>query len=92
MNLSGQTAVPLASITMDPSKVKLLDFDGSRRLLVSGGMKMLRAYQNRFFFSKGRQGAPIFHVMLVTGIVGYSLEYSHLSMCFIAMAVKLISL
>lgn len=64
---------------MDPSEVKLLDFAKTKEIVVGSKMKLLRAYQNKFFFKKGKQGSVIFHVILATGIIGYSLEYNHLS-------------
>lgn len=64
---------------MDPSEVKLLDFAKTKEIVVGSKMKLLRAYQNKFFFNKGKQGSVIFHVILATGIIGYSLEYNHLS-------------
>lgn len=64
---------------MDLSEVKLLDFAKAKEVVVGSRMKLLRAYQNKFFFNKGKQGSVIFHVILATGIIGYSLEYNHLS-------------
>lgn len=61
------------------SEVKLLDFAKTKEAVVGSRMKLLRAYQNKFFFNKGKQGSVIFHVILATGIIGYSLEYNHLS-------------
>lgn len=64
---------------MDPSEVKLLDFTKTKEVVVGSRKMFLRAYQNKFFFNKGKQGSVIFHVILATGIIGYSLEYDHLS-------------
>ena len=64
---------------MHPSEVKLLDFAKTKEVVAGSRMKLLRAYQNKFFFNKGKQGSVIFHVILATGIIGYSLEYDHLS-------------
>lgn len=64
---------------MEPSEVKLLDFKGTKEIVAGSRMRLLRAYQNKFFFNKGKQGSVLFHVMLLTGVVGYSFEYDHLS-------------
>lgn len=67
---------------MDPSEIKLLDFAKTKEVVAGSRMKLLRAYQNKFFFNKGKQGSVIFHVILATGIIGYSLEYEHLSIIY----------
>jgi type IV secretory pathway TrbD component len=64
---------------MDLSEVKVFDFAKTKELVAGSRMKILRAYQNKFFFNGGKQGSVIFHVILATGIIGYSLEYNHLS-------------
>ena len=64
---------------MDPSEVKLFDLTKTKEVVVRSRMKFLKAYQNKFFLSKGKQGSIIFHVILATGIIGYSMEYNHLS-------------
>ena len=64
---------------MVPSEVKILDFTKTKEIVFSSQMKVFRAYRNKFFADKGKQGAVLFHIILATGIVGYSLEYKHLS-------------
>jgi hypothetical protein len=64
---------------MGLSEVKILDFAKTKQIANETKMGLLRAYQNKFFNTKGKQGAVIFHVILATGIIGYSLEYKHLS-------------
>lgn len=64
---------------MVPSEVRILDFTKTKEIVFSSKMKLFRAYQNKYFVNKGKQGAVIFHIILATGIIGYSLEYNHLS-------------
>lgn len=64
---------------MDLSEVKLLDFAKTKEVVAGSRIRMLRAYQNKFFFNKGKQGSVLFHVIMTVGLIGYSMEYNHLS-------------
>ena len=68
---------------MDLSEVKLLDFAKTKEVVDGSRIRMLRAYQNKFFFNKGKQGSVLFHVIMTVGLIGYSMEYNHLSIFFI---------
>ena len=64
---------------MNLDEVKVTDLKKTRQLVSQGGFRAWNAYKSAYLFSKNRQGAVMFHVIMLTGIIGYSLEYSHLS-------------
>jgi hypothetical protein len=62
-------------------QVRIVDLRETMKRLPEAGKGVFGWYASRYLNGPSKRTAPLIHLALVCGILGYSFEYSHLSKC-----------